>query len=91
MAGLIGRANEVRINGEKLEPQYIQRHKCLSLIHGILNNLVYTIKQLLEIKESSGEWVPYLGSIEVNLQISEFTKYNKDVLMLVRPNTRYGE
>ena len=84
-----------------MKPQSELRGKRYSLYNAfILINAGYCeqlglkvcpIKQLLDIKGSTGVQIPYLGCVEDNLQIYEFTKCNEDVLILVEPNTLYGK
>ena len=45
--------------------------------------------QLLELEGTGGAAIPYLGFVEVNLQIPGIRNYNKDVLLLVIPTTTY--
>ena len=46
---------------------------------------------LLELEGTGGSAIPYLGFVEVNLQIPGIQTYNKDVLLLVIPTTTYSE
>ena len=46
---------------------------------------------LLELEGIGGAVIPYLGFVEVNLQIPEIRNYNKDVLLLVIPTTTYSK
>ena len=45
--------------------------------------------QLLEPEGKGGAAIPYLGFMEVNLQIPEIKNYNGDVLLLLIPTTTY--
>ena len=47
--------------------------------------------QLLELEGTRGSAIPYLGFVEVNLQILGIKNYNEDVLLLVIPTTTYSE
>ena len=46
---------------------------------------------LLELEGTGGAAIPYLGFVEVNLQILGIRVYNKDVLLLAIPITAYAE
>ena len=48
------------------------------------------LEVLLEIKGSAGVDVPYLGYTEVNLSIPEVPSFNKDVLILAYPDSKYS-
>ena len=57
-------------------------------------DLVLQIKplgQLLELEGTGGAAIPYLGFLEVNLQILGIRNYNEGVLLLVIPTTTYSE
>ena len=47
--------------------------------------------QVLELEGTWGAAMPYLGFMEVNLQIPGITNYNEDVLLLVIPTMTYSE
>ena len=46
---------------------------------------------LLELERTGGAAIPYLGFVEVNLQILGIRRYNEDVLLLAIPTTAYAE
>ena len=46
---------------------------------------------LLELEGTGDSAIPYLGFVEVNLQILVIKNYNEDVLLLVIPTTTYSE
>ena len=46
---------------------------------------------LLELEGTGGAAIPYLGFVEVNLQILGIRGYNKNVLVLAIPTTAYTE
>ena len=46
---------------------------------------------LLELEGTGGAAIPYLGFVEVNLQILGIRRYNEDVLLLAIPTTAYSE
>ena len=47
--------------------------------------------QLLELEGTGGAAIPYLGFVEVNLQIPGIRRYSEDVLLLAIPTTAYAE
>ena len=47
--------------------------------------------QLLELEGTGGAAIPYLGFVEVNLQIPGIRGYREDVLLLAIPTTAYAE
>ena len=46
---------------------------------------------LLEIEGTGGTTIPYLGFVEINLQIPGIQHYNEDVLLLVIPTMTYSQ
>ena len=44
---------------------------------------------LLELEGTGGAAIPYLGFVEINLQILGIRAYNKDVLLLAIPSMAY--
>ena len=52
---------------------------------------IQPLDRLLELEGTGGSAIPYLGHVEVNLQIPEIKNYNKDVLLLVIPTMTYSE
>ena len=52
---------------------------------------IQPLGQLLELEGTGGSAIPYLGFVEVNLQIPGIKKYNKDVLLLVISMMTYSE
>ena len=47
---------------------------------------IQPLGQLLELEGTGGSAIPYLGFMEVNLQIPGIRNYNEDVLLLVIPS-----
>ena len=45
----------------------------------------------MELKGTGGAAIPYLGFVEVNLQIPRVRRYNEDVLLLAIPTTAYSK
>ena len=52
---------------------------------------VHPLNRLLEVEGSRGSNIPYLGYVEVNLQIPGIEGYNEDILLLVIPTMTYAE
>ena len=52
---------------------------------------IQPLGQLLELKGTGGAAIPYLGFVEVNLQILGIKRYNEDVLLLAIPTMAYAE
>ena len=52
---------------------------------------IQPLGQLLELEGTGGAAIPYLGFVEVNLQIPGIRAYNEDVLLLAIPTMAYAE
>ena len=52
---------------------------------------IQPLGQLLELEGTGGAAIPYLGFVEVNLQIPGIRRYNEDVLLLAIPTMTYTE
>ena len=52
---------------------------------------IQPLGQLLELEGTGDAAIPYLGFVDVNLQILGIRNYNKDVLLLAIPTTAYAE
>ena len=52
---------------------------------------VHPLGRLLELEGTGGSAIPYLGCVEVNLQIPGIKGYNEDILLLVIPTMTYSE
>ena len=96
VARLVGHANEV--------PVVIDGHEVAALIDlgAQVSNIsmqlckdldlkIQPLGQLLELEGTGGAAIPYLGFVEVNLQILGIRGYNEDVLLLAIPSTAYAE
>ena len=96
IAHLVGCSNEA--------PVIVDRWETTALIHlgaqvssvssQFCKNLALQIQplgQLLEQEGTGGAAIPYLGFVEVNLQILGIKNCNEDVLLLVIPATTYSE
>ena len=51
---------------------------------------IQPLGQLLELEGTGGAAIPYLGFVEVNLQIPGIRSYNEDVLLLAIPTMAYA-
>ena len=49
------------------------------------------LDRLLELEGTGGSSIPYLGYVEVNLQMPGIRVFNEDVLLMVIPMTTYAE
>ena len=58
---------------------------------GELGLKIQPLGQLLELEGTGGAAIPYLGFVEVNLQILGIRRYNEDVLLLAIPTTTYAK
>ena len=52
---------------------------------------IQPLGRLLELEGKWGAAIPYLGFVEVNLEILGIQRYNEDVLLLAIPTTAYAE
>ena len=52
---------------------------------------VHHLGRLLELEGTGGSAIPYLGYVEVNLQILGVQDYNGDVMLLVILTTTYSK
>ena len=52
---------------------------------------IQNLESLLDIEGGGGIAIPYIGYVEVNLQIPESKNYNEDALMMVMNDSRYGK
>ena len=52
---------------------------------------VHPLDRLLKLEGTGGATIPYLGYVEVNLQIPGIRGYNEDVMHLVIPTTAYAK
>ena len=52
---------------------------------------IQPLGQLLELEGTRGSAIPYLGFMEVNLQILGIKSYNEDVLLVVIPTMTYSK
>ena len=52
---------------------------------------IQSLGQLLELEGTGGSAIPYLGFVEVNLQIPGIQHYNEDVLLVVIATMTYSK
>ena len=52
---------------------------------------VRDVGTLLNLEGTGGGEVPYSGYVEANLKIPSMPNFSRDILLLVVPNSRYGE
>ena len=65
------------------------------IVHSFIRQLqleVRDLNEVIQVEGTGGFVVPYLGYIEVNLQIPQFPQYKEMILMLVIPDSQctYG-
>ena len=95
-AHLIGHFNKapVIIDGQVVAALIDSGAQVLSTNAQLCEDLTLQIQplgQLLELEGMGGAAIPYLGYVEVNLQILGIKGYNEDVLVLVIPTTTYSK
>ena len=93
---LVGRANKapVVVDGCKVTALVDLGAQVLNISARLCKELglkIQPLGQLLELEGTGGAAIPYLGFVEVNLQILGIRRYNEDVLLLAIPTTTYSE
>ena len=93
---LVGYSNEapVIIDGQETTALIDLDAQVSSVNSQFCNELALQIQplgQVLDVEGTGGAAIPFLGCVEVNLQIPGITKYNKDLLLLVIPTMTYSE
>ena len=96
IASLTGHSNEapVIIDRQEVAALIDSGPQVLSISAQLCEDLTIQIQplgHLLELEGMGGAAIPYLGYVEVNLQIPGIKVYNKDVLLLVIPTTTYSK
>ena len=96
IAHLVGCSNEgpVIIDGQEIVALIGSGAQVSSVSSQFCEELALEIQplgQLLELEGTGGTAIPYLGFVEVNLQIPGIQHYNEDVLLLVIPNMTYSQ
>ena len=96
IAHLVGHSNEapVIIDGQEVTALINLGAEVLSISVQFCEELTLQIKplgQLLEQEGIGGAAIPYLGFVEVNLQILGIRNYNEDVLLLVISTATYSK
>ena len=93
---LVGHSSEapVIVDGQETTALIYFGAQVLKVSAKFCEDLMLQIKplgQLLELEGTGGAAIPYLGFVEVNLQILGIRHYNEDVLLLVIPTMTYSE
>ena len=96
IACLVGWSNEAHIiiDGQRVIALINSGAQFSSVSSGFCEQMtlkVHPLDSLLELEGTRGSAIPYLGYVEVNLQIPGIWNYNEDVMLLVIPTTTYSE
>ena len=96
VAHLVGWPNEavVTVDAQKITALIDLGAQVSSISSGfcyLLTLEVHPLGRLLELEGTGGSIIPYLGYVEVNLQIPGIKSYNEDVLLLIIPIMTYSE
>ena len=96
VARLIGHANEAPVVMDGCEMTALvdlgaQVSTISALLCEELGLEIQPLGRLLELEGTGGAAIPYLGFVEVNLQIPGIRRYNEDVLLLAIPTMTYSE
>ena len=93
---MIGHANEasVVVDGREVTALVDLGAQVSNIIAQLCKELdleIQPLGQLLELEVTGGAAIPYLGFVEVNLQIPGIRSYNEDVLLLAITTMAYAE
>ena len=93
---LVGHSNEAMVIVDRLETTALidlgtQVSSVSAKFCDSLALHIQPLGQLLELEGAGGAAIPYLGFVEVNLQVLGIRNYNEDVLLLVIPTMTYSE
>ena len=93
---IVGHSNEapVLIDGQETMALIVSSAQVPSVSSHFCKELALEIQslgQLLELEGTGGSTIPYLGFVQVNLQISGIQCYNEDVVLLVIPTMTYSK
>ena len=96
VACLVGQSNEAPliVDGQKVAALIDSGAQVSSISSGFCELLtleVHPLGKLLKLEGTGGSAIPYLGYIEVNLQIPGIKGYNEDILLLFIPTATYSE
>ena len=96
VAQLVGCANEVPVvmDGHEVTALVDSGAQVSNISAQLCKDLgleIQPLGQLLELEGTGGAAIPYLGFVEVNLQILGIRGYNENVLLLAIPTTAYAE
>ena len=84
----------ILIDGQKVTALINSRAQVSSMSSQFCEQMalrVHPFHRLLELEGTRGSSLPYLGYVEVNLQIPGMKGYNEDILLLVIPTMTYSE
>ena len=95
-ANLLGQSNEapIIVNGQKVISLIYLGHRSLSVSSGFCEQMalkVLPLDRLLKLEGTSRAAIPYLGYVEVDLQIPGIRGYNEEFVLLVMLTTTYTE
>ena len=82
------------VDGQKVTAVIDLGDQASSISSGFCNLLaleVHPLGRLLELEGTGGSISPYLGYVEINLQIPGMKSYNEDIPLLVIPTMTYSE
>ena len=93
---LIGEANESEIilEGRVVKALIDSGAQISTITDHFARELRLEVKDvgtLLNLEGTGGGEVPYSGYVEANLKIPSMPNFSRDILLLVVPNSRYGE
>ena len=96
IAHLVGHSNEapVIMDGQRPTALIDLDAKVSSISSWFSEDLTLQIQplgRLFELEGTGGSAIPYLGYVEVNLQIPRIKNYNENILPLVIPTTTYSQ
>ena len=96
IACLVGCSNEapVIVDGQRMTTLIDLSAQVSSISPWFCEDLTYQTQplgRLLDLEGTEGSAIPYLGYLEVNLQILGIKNYNEDGLLLVIPTMTYSE
>ena len=96
---LVGHSNEVHVKLEgQVENALLDTGSTISTLsenffrklHELYHCELRPLNMILEVESASGDSLPYLGYVEINLEVPETKLYSKPCLFLVVPDTKYN-
>ena len=93
---LVGWSNEapIIIDGQNVIPLIDSGAQASSISSGFCEQMdlkVHPLDGLLKLEDTGRATIPYLGYVEVNMQIPGIRGYNEDIILLVILTTAYAE